>query len=174
MLTRTAERWRFERILRHEGSVLFGECHRLRRRLYHFGGICEASTQSGDSPKRQCDSRPVRESWHKWTGQSFVPGRRWKETSPQDCVMTLDWSRACYVELVRRADTAALTSTLSTYSSTWRGAAALPTRQRQAGYSKQRRGRQGGVEPADAGLRSVGEVSDPPLPSLPGPDQRQC
>ena len=37
-------------------------------------------------------------------------------------VMTLGWSRAAYVELVRRADTAAFTSSAtSTHSSTWAG-----------------------------------------------------
>ena len=34
-------------------------------------------------------------------------------------VMTLGWSRACYVELVRRADTRPSSSATSTPSSTW-------------------------------------------------------
>ena len=69
-------------------------------------------------------------------------------------VMVLGWSRAIYVELVRRADTASFIQChVNAFEYFGRHAQALSLRQRQGGDPGPRRGGAGGVEPADAGLR---------------------
>ena len=72
-------------------------------------------------------------------------------------VMTLGWSRACYVELVRRADTAAFIQChVNAFEYLGGVAPALPLRQCQGGDTGPGRGKAAHLEPADAGLRHEG------------------
>ena len=48
-----------------------------------------------------------RESRRRWTGAVCPTLGQTGSSAASGCLMTLGWSRACYVELVRKADTAA-------------------------------------------------------------------
>ena len=81
-------------------------------------------------------------------------------------VMTLGWSRCCYVELVRRADTAAFIQChVNAFEYLGGGAAALPLRQRQGDHPGPGRGEAAGVERTDAGLRPQGGLRASSVPS---------
>ena len=87
-------------------------------------------------------------------------------------VMTLGWSRACYVELVRRADTAAFIQChVNAFEYLGGVPTALPVRQRQGDHPGPGRGEAAGVERTDAGLFLQGGLRASSVPTLPGPDQ---
>ena len=71
-------------------------------------------------------------------------------------VMTMGWSRACYVGWSGGRTPPPSSSATPMLSSTWAAFPALPVRQRQGGDPGQGRGWPGGMEPADAGLRPAG------------------
>ena len=128
--------------------------HRELRGLGYDGGYSILKSYPSPRRRRQPDAtmrfetvpgEQVQVDWGSLAhlGQDGEKRRIWA------FVMTLGWSLACYLELVRRADTIAFE---------YLGGVppALPLRQRQGDHPGTGRGEAASVERADAGLRPTG------------------
>ena len=102
------------------------------------------------------ETEPGEQAQVDWGSLSYI-GTDGKQRRVWVFVMTLGWSRACYVELVRKADTAAF---IQCHVNAFEYLGGVPrrclVRQCHGGHAGPGRGEAADLEPADAGLRPAG------------------